>query len=524
MKNERFSLIDVGSNTIRLVVFEMDEYQGITELQNIKTPARLVQYVNEQKNMTQEGIDVLVSVLKSFAEISQRYNVDGFRAIATAAVRQSGNRNDIIQSVKNEVGLELELLSEEKEAFYGNYAVRHTMDLTDGISIDIGGGSTELTLYKNKEVQALHSFPFGAVSLQKRFFEGKQHSDKEAISKAAKWVNEQFSSFSWLIDAQVPLVGIGGSARNYAEINQRQTDYPIAGIHQYKMTPDELTDTFELLRSTPSKNMGSLDGLSEDRQDIIIPAGIVFTELMKVIGAPIFAISNRGLREGIILERLNKEYSEPYDLYGIKRQTVQRLFKQYDIRPISAHQRIILADQLLSLLKEKKLLSIDEEQLYLVHYGATLYYLGSYIEDDSKSQHTFYIISNTNLFGFDHKDRVRLALVASYKNRSLFKQYVKAVDSWFEEEEKETLLYLGCVIKFAEALSDSHVNFVQGMDLKQTDKESFELHITYSGDAIAEKYRANKHKNHLERVLGKPLELFFHNENQPAEAIKGGDA
>lgn len=523
MKNERFSLIDVGSNTIRLVVFETDEHQGITELQNIKTPARLVQYVDKEKNMTQEGIDVLVSVLKSFTEIAQRYNVDGSRAIATAAVRQSGNRDDIIDAVRKKAGLELELLSEEKEAFYGNYAVRHTMDLTDGISIDIGGGSTELTLYKNKEVQSFHSFPFGAVSLQKQFFEAKKHSDKEAISKAAKWVNEQFSSFSWLVDAHVPLVGIGGSARNYAEINQRQIDYPIAGIHQYTMTPEELTDTFELLRSTPMKNMGSLDGLSEDRRDIIIPAGIVFKELMKVIGAPEFAISNRGLREGIILEKLNKEYSEPYDLYGIKRQTVQRLFKQYKIRPISAHQRIILADQLLALLKEKKLLSINDEQLYMVHYGATLYYLGSYIEDDSKSQHTFYIISNTNLFGFNHRDRVQLALVASYKNRSLFKQYVKTVDDWFDDLEKETLLYLGCIIKFAEALSDSHVNFVQDMDLKQTDNGSFELHITYSGDAIAERYRANKHKNHLERVLGHPLELFFHKERQPSEGQRGED-
>ncbi|TVP91037.1 Ppx/GppA family phosphatase [Alkalibacterium sp.] len=521
MTNERFGLIDVGSNTIRLVIFEMDEFQGVTELQNIKTPARLVQYLNDEKEMSQKGIDVLVTVLKSFTEIAERYSIKDSKAIATAAVRQSTNHSAIIEKVKEEVGLELELLPEEKEAYYGNYAVRHTMDIKDGISIDIGGGSTELTLYKDKEVLEMHSFPFGAVSLQQKFFNNKKHNDKKAIKEARNWVKEQFKEYQWVIDASVPLVGIGGSARNYAEINQRQIDYPIAGIHEYTMTPDELTDTFDLLVDSSMKDLSSLDGLSSDRRDIIIPAGIVFTELMDIMKAPDFSISNRGLREGIILERLNKEYKEPYDLYGVKRQTVQRLFKQYKIRPISAHQRILLADQLITMLKDKGLLSVEDEHLYLLHYGATLYYLGSYIEDDSKSQHTFYIVSNTNLHGFNHKDRVRLALISSYKNRSLYKQYVKTVSDWFNDDEKDRLLYLGCIIKFAEALSDSHVNFVKDMDIIEKDDDTFELTVTYSGDAIAEEYRANKHKNHLERVLGKPLTIIFQSEAHQASKTEG---
>lgn len=522
MSNERFGLIDVGSNTIRLVIFEMDEFQGVTELQNIKTPARLVQYLDDNKEMSEEGIAVLLSVLKSFTEIAEQYKIKDSKAIATAAIRQSGNRENIIARVKDEIGLELELLPEEKEAYFGNYAVRYTMDLLDGISIDIGGGSTELTLYRNKEVIAVHSFPFGTVSLQHQFFDGKKHNDKKAIEKATVWVNKQFKQLDWLADARVPLIGIGGSARNYAEINQRQVDYPIAGVHEYEMEPEELEDTFDLLVKSSMKELGNLDGLSEDRRDIIIPAGIVFNELVKVIDAPSFAISNRGLREGIIIERLNKDYKEPYELFGVKRQTVQRLFKQYKIRPISAHQRIILADRLISLIKEKGILTVEDRHLYLLHYGATLYYLGSYIEDDSKSQHTFYIISNTNLHGFNHKDRVRLALLASYKNRSLYKQYTKTVSNWFSDDEKDVLFYLGCIIKFAEALSDSHVNFVKDMNLVETDdNEEYELHITYMGDAIAEEYRANKHKNHLERVLGKPLTIVFHSESNGSVYSEG---
>jgi len=513
MARERFGLLDVGSNTIRLVIFEKDDYHGLTELQNIKTPARLVQYLDSGNKMSEEGIQVLITVLKSFTDIADRYNIKDLISMATAAIRQSTNRDEIIDRVKAEVDLDLDILPEEKEAYYGNYAVRHTMDVVDGVSVDIGGGSTEVTYFENKEVKEAHSFPFGTVSLQKEFFDGKDHNDKKAIKKARKWVNEQLKTLDWLEDLKVPLVGIGGSARNYAEVFQRQHDYPIAGIHQYYMSEKDLDETFELFEDSTMDEMADLDGLSEDRRDIIIPAGIVFSELLNVMDSETFAISNRGLREGIILERLNEQYEDAYDLFGIKRQTVQRMFKQYDIRPISAHQRIILADRLIELIKEKGILEVEDEHLYLLHYGATLYYLGSYIEDDSKSQHTFYIISNTNLHGFNHRDRVRLALLASYKNRSLFKQYTSDVKDWYDENELDLLLYMGSIIKFAEALSDSHVNFVQEMELVEAeDDDGYVLQVTYSGDAIAEEYRANRHKNHIERVLGKSLEITFNKE------------
>ncbi|WP_423188469.1 Ppx/GppA family phosphatase [Alkalibacterium sp. f15] len=512
MTRERFGLLDVGSNTIRLVIFEMDDFQGITELQNIKTPARLVQYLDTENIMSDEGIDVLITVLKSFTKIAESYNIKDLISIATAAIRQSSNKDVILARVKKEVDLDLTILSEQKEAYFGNYAVRYTMDILDGVSIDIGGGSTEVTYFKNKEIKEAHSFPFGTVSLQKQFFDGKKHNDKKAIKKARKWVSEQLRTLDWLEDLSVPLIGIGGSARNYAEVYQRQTDYPIAGIHEYQMLENDLDETFDLLVKSSMEELGDLDGLSEDRRDIIIPAGIVFTELINVMQAKSFAISNRGLREGIILERLNQEYDDAYDLFGIKRQTVQRLFKQYDIRPISAHQRIILADRLIDLIREKSILDIKDEHLYLLHYGATLYYLGSYIEDDSKSQHTFYIISNTNLHGFNHRDRVRLALIASYKNRSLYKQYTSNFKDWYDKKELDILLYLGSIIKFAEALSDSHVNLVHDMDLIETDDDNYELCVTYSGEAIAEEYRANRHKNHIERVLGKSLSITFQKE------------
>jgi exopolyphosphatase/guanosine-5'-triphosphate,3'-diphosphate pyrophosphatase len=229
------------------------------------------------------------------------------------------------------------------------------------------------------------------------------------------------------------------------------------------------------------------------------------------MNASTFALSSRGLREGLVMEYLNDHFNEPYELHSVQRQTVYRLAKQYGHRAITINQRVTIADQLLAALQNKGILEVDEEHLQLLHYGAALYYIGSFIEDDSKSQHTFYVVSNSNLHGFNHYDRVRVALLASYKNRSLYKQYTKNLEGWFSEEEWETLMYLGSVIKFAEALNDSHVNIVRDIALEKAE-DGYVLTVTFSGDIIAEEYRANKQKNHLERVLNDSVEIVFESE------------
>lgn len=507
---ERIALIDIGSNTVRLVIFNIDAnaYYDISELQNIKVSARLVQYV-EQGEMSQKGIDVLTHLVKNYLKIIQKYQVDQVIPVATAAVRNSTNVKDIIQQVKKKTGLKVRVLSDKEEAFYGNYAVRYTFNLYDGLSVDIGGGSTEVTLFKNKEVIHSHSFPFGAVSLKKQFFHGKKHNDPDAIKETAKWVKKEFKKVDWIANQKMPVIAIGGSARNIAEVYQLKTDYPLAGTHGYPMKPELIDETLELFKTTSYKKLDSVDGLSQDRKDTIISAGIVFQQLIQVASAPSFILSRRGLREGVIIHYINEQYNNPYDLFAVPQQQVIRLTAQYDIPEYATNHRITIADMILNALEENDLLKPTIDHLAMMYYGATLYNLGSFIENDSSSQHTYYVISNTNIHGFDHYDRVRLALLASYKNRSLYKQYLSDLENWFSDDEQEILMKLGSVIKFAEALNDSHVNTIEGITLSKNDDDGYDLSVRYSGEIISEKFQAEKQRNHLERAVGYPVNIHF---------------
>lgn len=509
MNEERSAIVDIGSNTIRLVIFEVDEYYNVNEIQNIKKPSRLVQYLNEDNEMNQDGINELLNVVGNFIDIINSYDVDETVLVATAAVRQSTNSEEIKDLVEEVTQLPLRILSEKEEAYFGNYAIRYTMFGKDGVSIDIGGGSTELVWFENNEVKKYTSLPFGAVSLKDDFFDGKDYNDKKAIKKASNWVSEQLDEVDWLVECRLPIYAIGGSARNMAEVFQRDINYPIGGLHEYQMTPDDISATLDIFTSATKEEMEDLDGLSEDRVDSIIPATLVFKELIKAMDSNAFRISSRGLREGILLNQINRSHPHAYEINTIQPQTIVRTARKYGISSFAVNQRIIIANNLLRELKKFDLLDLSEDLADLYYYGIILYSIGSYIEDDAKAQHSFYIVSNINLHGFSHKKRLALALIASFKNKSLFKQNLQEFDGWFSDDEYDLLLKLGSITKFADALGDAQVNYVKDIELKKVDDDNFELYVSYSGTVISEEYRGNKQKNHFERVLDGDVELFF---------------
>lgn len=510
MKTEnRVALVDIGSNTVRLVIFSYDRFYNISELQNIKVPARLANHVNEENEMTREGIDKLLDILINFKRVITRFDVENTIYVATAAVRQSKNVEVIVKEVKKKLDINMQVLSEDEEACYGNYAVRHTMDFKKGITVDIGGGSTEIVLFTQDKRLETVSLPFGAVTLKEKFFAETSHNNSKSITKACKYINQQLKKLDWLVDSEVNIIGIGGSIRNIGEVHQRANDYPIAGIHGYRMSAKDIEETLQIFTSRTMDGLDDLDGLSRERKDTIIPANIVFQQILDVTGSESLYVSNNGLREGHIIEYLNEKYNTPYGLSNIKAQQIARIARKYKVSSYAVNQRFIIADELIRELEKNKVLTLSQQELKMMYYGCVLYYLGAYIEDSGWSQHTFYIISNISLAGFNQKERITIALIASFKNKSLFNQYTEDFKTWFTSVELERILYLGGIVKFAEALNDSQVNIIENIQMDRTDSGDYILTVDYAGSLIAEEYRANKQINHIQRFIDGDLYITF---------------
>lgn len=505
---ERIGLIDIGSNTIRLVIFGFDKATGLNEILNIKTPARLSQYLTKDNDMNDEGIQVLTEALSSFNKVATKFKVDELHPIATAAIRQSNNQKDIIKKVKKDTGVEIKIVPEEDEAFYGYYAITHTTDIEDGVSVDIGGGSTEVTLFKDKQLKEAHSFPFGVVSLKRQFFGDKDHNDKSAIKGMEKFLSEQFDQLDWLKDQKVALVGVGGSARNVARIHQSEHSYPIGGVHNYTMSDKDIEEVFDLIRKSSRDELTNLDGLSRDRVDIILPSVSVFKTLYKKIDATQFTFSRKGIREGYIMNAIRQRYPEEFSKENVRKDALRQLANEFHIEEGSANRRLKLAESLLTQLLNHSDLKVNDNDKELFVEGAYLYYLGSFIDSDSSSPHTYYLIANSMINGFSHKDRVKLALLASFKNKSLLKFYCKETE-WFNSKETDTIQALGGIIKFVNALNISHTSFVEEVELKPKKDDKYELFVFYKGEPIAEEYQANRQKKHIEKILDGKVTITF---------------
>ncbi|WP_436861456.1 exopolyphosphatase [Staphylococcus caeli] len=505
---ERIGLIDIGSNTIRLVIFEFDKKTGLNELLNIKTPARLSQYLTDDLAMNDDGIEVLTQTLRSFKKVSDKFEVDALHPVATAAIRQSTNRVKIIEKIKKELNIKIKLIPEEEEAFYGFYAITHTTDIQDGISVDIGGGSTEVTLFKDKKLKEAHSFPFGVVTLQRKFFDGKDHNDKSAIKDMEKFLSKQFDQLSWLKNQKVALVGIGGSARNVARIHQSEHSYPIGGVHNYTMTEDNIEEVYSILKKSSRDDLKDIDGLSRDRIDIILPAVAVFNSLFNKIDATQFTFSRKGLREGYVMNAISERHPTEFKKENIRKDALYHLANEYGIESSSAQQRVKLAQSLLEQLIALDKIEVSEKEQTLFAEGAYLYYLGRFIDSDSSSPHTYYIIANSMIDGFKHEDRVKLALLASFKNKSLLKFFSRET-KWLKDKELDNIQHLGGIIKFVNALNISHTSAVERVELVEDDDDNYRLNVYYNGAPIAEEYQAHRQKKHIEKILKEDLSIIF---------------
>lgn len=502
----KIAIIDIGSNTIRLVIYDVQEDGRVKEVENVKTVARLRYDLNDDSVLSDEGIQKLLKALSGFKEIILHHDVKHVKAVATATVRQATNKESILRQIKNQVDLDIEILSEYEEAYYGFVAVALTTPIQSGITIDIGGGSTEVTFFDKKQLKHSYSFPFGVVSLKNQFLKGDSVTLEER-KKLRAFINEQFEMLPWLKGSNKCLIAIGGSARNVAQMNQAEEDYPIAGVHQYEMSIHALEKLREKLIGLDYKAIESIEGLSKDRADIIIPAMEVFHALYKISDSSGMMISRKGLREGVIFNEIypNLTNLQEIDVYE---ESAKELAIEFSLDQTHTNHMKKLSTELFHGLRKHQSLSIQEGDLLLLQKAASVYYLGEYIDSESSSQHTFYILANRSINGLLHKERVKIAALASFKNYATLKQYCLPFQSWLDKEELKKLRELGAMLKIAYALNATKRNLVKKIEVKNEGKTVW-LYIYYQGNVQAEQYQFEKQKKQLEKALKHTVEAIY---------------
>jgi exopolyphosphatase/guanosine-5'-triphosphate,3'-diphosphate pyrophosphatase len=218
--------------------------------------------------------------------------------------------------------------------------------------------------------------------------------------------------------------------------------------------------------------------------------------------------SKKGLRDGISLKKSDFE-EEDMTTDQMIEDSIDELLDNYHIDRSHAQHVGALAQQLFDETDKFGLFTEKKSLAKFIKWGAQVYYLGQYVDGDASSQHTFYLLANQSINGLLHKERVKLALIASYKNRTLLRQYSEPFTNWFTEEELDDIRMAGIVTKLAYALDSSKRAIVKNVKLEPVNDEQLSLVLQCSGNSFVEQYETEKHLKHLEKVLYRKVSLKF---------------
>ncbi|MFC4411721.1 hypothetical protein ACFOZY_15125 [Chungangia koreensis] len=298
MTSKKLAIIDIGSKTVRLSIYEEKDSGHMDEIKRDKVSLRLSQHV-VNGSLTKYGVEQLIFVLNDFEKIIHDHEVEEIECIATAAIRNANNQKEILLAVDEHTPFTIRLLSGEEEAEYGLLAITQSIKITDGVAIDLGGGSTEVTLFRNRKLIKTVSIPFGVVTLAKSFSDGLPISD-EALYQLTTYVKQELSSIVWIKDVGLPIIGIGGSVRligNYS-LATKQIKCDLNG---YSISESEMNHIVKLMTDMSSEE---LIKWAKDNADLTMPALTVLSELLKWTDSEKLICCTKGIKDGLIYSKM----------------------------------------------------------------------------------------------------------------------------------------------------------------------------------------------------------------------------
>ena len=222
---QRIAIIDIGSNSARLVISHIYKNGAYNMVYNQKEALRLSQKVDEKNMLTEVAFSSTIETMKSFAYMCKIYQADKTIAVATAAIRNAANGAELVARVAEETGIQLHIISGNTEAYISYLGVINTLNVKDGIIFDLGGGSTELILFKNRKILESVSLPIGAVNTTS-MFNTRNVMPANVFSDVSFFIMSRLEKYPWLKQNGLPLIGVGGTARTVAKIIQREKKYP----------------------------------------------------------------------------------------------------------------------------------------------------------------------------------------------------------------------------------------------------------------------------------------------------------
>ena len=505
---EKYAVIDLGSNTIRLVIFEVYNNGSYKLVESLSDTVRLSHGLNETGVLSDESMLKAIETMSVFVDFCKSFDVpaSNIHTYATAAVRLSDNGPAFTDKLNRLFGLDIIILTGTQEALYSFNAVSKTFDQKTGLIVDIGGGSTEIVLFENGKVSGCTSLPYGCVSVTEMFLEKDTPPAKENIAKLLEVITKELDKLPWLCKSGISdLFGIGGTLRAFAKIHMRKQKYPYPKIHNYNIPAIDLYTLKSELTEMSKKNLRSLPGLSSDRRDVVLGGLLILCAICSFVSIDNIILSGAGLREGVFYEMLRDknmipEYSSALD-FGIT-----NFMLQYNIRKEHAYRVSFLTTKLFRELLPLHKIPAENEKY--IKTASLIHDAGIHISYYNHDRHSLYLILNSPLFALDHKEQLIVAIAASGLFGQKLKETLKgSYYGMLDKDELDFAKVMALLVRLGEAFDKSEIGCIKDISCEIT-KKSVIIKTTKIKEASIELRSVLEYNAVFYKMFGKHLEVI----------------
>jgi len=506
----RIAAIDIGTNSVHMIVVRVRADLSFEVIDREKEMVRLGAGGLDGRALTPEAMETALQVLSKFRRLADSHRVDEIIAAATSATREAENGGEFLDAVTQQTGIRARVISGTEEARLIHLAAAYGVGITGEVAcvVDIGGGSVEITRGAGPQIAIGRSFKVGVIRLTERYVKSDPIEPRDE-RKLVRYIENEIgdyldeivaTGFDRLIGTSGTILSLGSVAvaddGGPADAQLRNRRIPAKQVHRLRK---------ELVALDLERRLG-VPGLEPRRADLVIAGAILLDTIMRRLNAPDLTLCDMSLREGLVLDYVarHRQQIAQVDRYpDVRRRSVIELAERCNYWPEHAAQVARLASALFD--QTRGIHALTDREREWLEYAALLHDIGVHISYERHHRHSYYLIKNGDLRGFDPDEIETIALIARYHRQATPKRRHEGYGG-LPRKRRRIIRTLAAILRVAESLDRSHSQSVASVDLHDRGEDGL-LQIRTGGDAELELWAASRHAQPFERLFGKPLRI-----------------
>ncbi len=512
----RYAAVDIGSNSVRMLVAEVEANQKMQILAEDRQVTRLGVSVFQGGRISEEAIRFVCENLARIALAIRKFDLHGVRAVATSAVRDANNQHEFIAKAEDALGYPVEIISGSEEARLIHLGVQTRWPQPDRrlLTVDVGGGSVELVVSDRGALAESFSKPLGAVRLTAVFLKHDPPLPVE-LQQMNEFIKEKLAdpvtrlklqTFDGTIGTSATAAAIVSAVNNIPRMRREDAD-------RLPATVAEVRKLYQDLSRLDLAGRRKVTGIGPRRAEMIVAGTAVFLRVLEVFRQESLHYSVAGVRDGIIADLAARGVGRSLSqLTAEQRQVVEAMAVHYGVQPEHARKVASLArDLFLALTPFHKL---APQYGRLLEAAAYLHDIGHYVSDTGHHKHSYYLVLNSDMAGFTDAERQFVASLCRYHRKSApsprHPQF-QAVDA----DDRQSLILLTPLLRLADSLDRGHVQRVERINVELRNGNVV-LGLESGGDSELEMWAVERIADLFHETYGVPLVVKMAQTKSPA--------